>query len=191
MLGHELFEADEEAGFEGDEALDRCRAAALLVTDPYESVSRRLVHSLRWGRCPGIPEDVDNAGEEIGYHSDEQQELAKLFASPCPFQVSSSEPDHHPADGEGNQIVFHQSGCEKGPRELVGGGGEEDEVGYGKLARPDIIDCFCCAGSRSQGGRPLAETKGGVQRGDGEQEEEEAAGQRRQVDAHGWRRISL
>lgn len=36
VFGHELFQADEEASFEGDEALDRCGAAVLLVTDLYE-----------------------------------------------------------------------------------------------------------------------------------------------------------
>lgn len=103
--------------------LVRCQQGAF-----YDWDTRRC--ALFRGRCQCMPQRIDEEGEYVGYHRREKQKLGKLCASPCSFEVSSSEPYHQTTNGKGDSVVFHESRCQSRPRELETRRGDEHEVRY-------------------------------------------------------------
>lgn len=133
VFGDELFEGDEEAGFESNEAVD-------------------------WGgelwRCrDSMPDGVDEKCQDVRYQTGEQHEFSKLFTPPSSFKISPAEKDHDRADDHGDEVVFDDSRRYECPGVDDALGRDEDEVGHCPLRTGEVV----CGGGGDgvEGGSPF------------------------------------
>ena len=132
-----------------------------------------------------MPKRIHKEGKDIRDHSDKQTELGKLGAPPGPLQISPSKPNDQRANRYTDDVVLNQRRCEEGPGELEAGGGDANQVGDGPLRADEVVGRIAGGGAGSQGGGPLAETEGGVEGGEDEQDEEEGAREGREIQPDG------
>jgi hypothetical protein len=96
VFWHELLERNQECCLQSDAASYRSKR------------SGRIAHD-------GSPGDVDWHSDEVWDQCRNEHHLAKLFGTPCPFQVFAAEKDGRAIDEEGEDVLLDQGSRQEGP----------------------------------------------------------------------------
>jgi len=159
VLGHELLEGHEEAGLDGDAAGDgRGQGGGILGEQ--------------------VAGDVEQEAQDVGDHGDEQDELGELGGAPRALEVAAAVEDGQARDDQAQHVLLDDGGQQEGPQvERHRLAGHDAEVGHA-IADADerLLDLF---DEGQVGAQDEVEQREEDERG------QQAAGERRQVQAHG------